>query len=107
MTYNVRRYNVNKEFASNRGKQYWTIVPSYLWVKIGDTYAAFQCPQSPNIKGTITKLVCFKKMAFTRSDPHALWVLSVNKKLKILSSVMLNWPILGCGNPDVIGSLVN
>jgi len=28
----IRRYNVFKEFASNRGKWYWMIVPSYLWV---------------------------------------------------------------------------
>jgi len=40
------------------------------------------------IKEAITKLACFKKMAFTRSGPHALWMFSVDKRLKTPSSVM-------------------
>jgi len=55
------------------------------FLKMYDTYTAFQSvgmsPESKDIwnnlviKGAITKLICFKRMAFTRSGPHTLWML--------------------------------
>jgi len=111
MTHYARRYNMFKEFASNRGKWYWTIVPSYLWVTFfKNMWYICSFPVSGNvtrvqrylknnlvIKRAITKLICFKKMAFTRSGPHALWMFSIDKKLKTPSSVMTHiraWTVI-------------